>query len=109
MSFVQSPITCAEFVEALVTTITLDRLRKRGYEALLTYYEKIAPSRLVGKPLYKRPAWFTLSLWSLSLPKGRREQWCERRFQSVLTGGVVSIRRRNLLFSLSDLVLPVYF
>ncbi len=31
----QSPI--------LVTTITLDRLRKRGYQALLTYYEKVAP------------------------------------------------------------------
>ncbi len=31
----QSPI--------LVTTITLERLRKRGYEAMLTYYEKIAP------------------------------------------------------------------
>ncbi len=39
----QSPI--------LVTTITLDRLKKRGYEALLTYYQKVAlhlnePSRL---------------------------------------------------------------
>jgi RNA-directed DNA polymerase len=32
----QSPI--------LVTTITLERLQKRGYEALLTYYEKVAPS-----------------------------------------------------------------
>ena len=29
----QSPI--------LVTTITLERLRKRGYEAMVTYYEKI--------------------------------------------------------------------
>ncbi len=39
----QSPI--------LVTTITLERLRKRGYESLLSYYEKVAlrlnePSRL---------------------------------------------------------------
>jgi hypothetical protein len=49
----QSPI--------LGTTITLERLRKRGYEALLTYYEKIAPSRCIGKPLYTRTAWFTLS------------------------------------------------
>ncbi len=30
----QSPI--------LVTTITLERLRKRGYESLLSYYEKVA-------------------------------------------------------------------
>jgi RNA-directed DNA polymerase len=41
----QSPI--------LVTTITLERLRKRGYEALLTYYEKIAPH--LNEPLYTRP------------------------------------------------------
>lgn len=40
----QSPI--------LVTTITLERLRKRGYEALLTYYEKIAPH--LNEPLYTR-------------------------------------------------------
>jgi len=38
----QSPI--------LVTTITLDRLRKRGYMAMLTYYEKIAPH--LNEPLY---------------------------------------------------------
>jgi RNA-directed DNA polymerase len=40
----QSPI--------LVTTITLDRLRKRGYEAMLAYYEKIAPH--LNEPLYTR-------------------------------------------------------
>jgi group II intron reverse transcriptase/maturase len=40
----QSPI--------LVTTITLERLRKRGYEALLSYYEKIAPH--LNEPLYTR-------------------------------------------------------
>lgn len=38
----QSPI--------LVTTITLERLRKRGYEPMLTYYEKIAPH--LNEPLY---------------------------------------------------------
>jgi RNA-directed DNA polymerase len=43
----QSPI--------LGTTITLKRLCKKGYESLLTYYEKIAPSRNCGKPLYTRP------------------------------------------------------
>jgi len=41
----QSPI--------LLTTITLERLRKRGYEALLTYYEKIAPH--LDEPLYMFP------------------------------------------------------
>jgi RNA-directed DNA polymerase len=41
----QSPI--------LVTTITLDRLRKRGYEAMLDLYEKIAPH--LNEPLYTRP------------------------------------------------------
>jgi group II intron reverse transcriptase/maturase len=38
----QSPI--------LNTTITLDRLRKRGYEALLEYYFKVAPA--LNEPLY---------------------------------------------------------
>ena len=41
----QSPI--------LGTTITLERLRKRGYEAMLGYYEKIAPH--LNEPLYTRP------------------------------------------------------
>jgi len=40
----QSPI--------LVTTITLERLRKRGYESMLEYYEKIAPH--LNEPLYTR-------------------------------------------------------
>jgi RNA-directed DNA polymerase len=42
----QSPI--------LVTTITLDRLRKRGYEAMLDLYTIIAPH--LNEPLYARPA-----------------------------------------------------
>jgi RNA-directed DNA polymerase len=42
----QSPI--------LGTTITLSRLHKRGYEDLLSYYEKIAPH--LNEPLYARPA-----------------------------------------------------
>lgn len=40
----QSPI--------LGTTITLERLRKRGYEALLSYYEKVAQH--LNEPLYTR-------------------------------------------------------
>jgi RNA-directed DNA polymerase len=41
----QSPI--------LLTTITLERLRKRGYEAMLDLYLKIAPH--LNEPLYTRP------------------------------------------------------
>jgi len=41
----QSPI--------LTTTITLERIRSRGYEAMLTLYEKIAPH--LNEPLYTRP------------------------------------------------------
>ena len=41
----QSPI--------LVTTITLDRLHKRGYEPMLSHYQKVAPH--LNEPLYTRP------------------------------------------------------
>lgn len=41
----QSPI--------LSTTITLSRLRKRGYEAMLDHYRKVAPH--LNEPLYTRP------------------------------------------------------
>ena len=41
----QSPI--------LVTTITLKRLMQRGYESMLSYYEKV--SRQFNEPLYTRP------------------------------------------------------
>ena len=42
----QSPI--------LITTITLVRLRKRGYESMLDYYLQVAPQ--LNEPLYARPA-----------------------------------------------------
>lgn len=41
----QSPI--------MVTTITLKRLEKRGYESLLEHYQKVAPQ--LNEPLYTRP------------------------------------------------------
>jgi hypothetical protein len=41
----QSPI--------LITTITLDRLAKRGYESMLDYYLKVSPQ--LNEPLYSRP------------------------------------------------------
>ena len=43
----QSPI--------LITTVTLERLRKRGYEAMLAYYEKIATH--LNEPLYTYVQW----------------------------------------------------
>jgi RNA-directed DNA polymerase len=42
----QSPI--------LVTTVTLERLKKRGYEPMLDYYSKVSPQ--LNEPLYARPA-----------------------------------------------------
>jgi group II intron reverse transcriptase/maturase len=41
----QSPI--------LGTTITIERLIKRGYQSMLTYYEKVSPQ--LNEPLYTRP------------------------------------------------------
>jgi RNA-directed DNA polymerase len=38
----------------LVTTITLKRLEKRGYESMLEHYQKVAPQ--LNEPLYARPA-----------------------------------------------------
>ena len=37
----------------MLTTITLERLIKRGYESLLSYYEKVSPQ--LNEPLYTRP------------------------------------------------------
>jgi hypothetical protein len=47
----QSPI--------LRTTITIDRLKQRGYESMSEIYERISPQ--LNEPLYTRPAWFMLS------------------------------------------------
>ncbi len=35
-------------------SVTLMRLRKRGYESLLEHYQKVAPQ--LNEPLYARPA-----------------------------------------------------
>ena len=75
----QSPI--------LITTITLNRLEKRGYEAMLVLYEKLAPhlnslSRFSGKPLYTWPV----------------RTWCERRTPSVNAGGAVYSIVRSYYF-----------
>ena len=47
----QSPI--------MVTTITLKRLIKRGYQSMLEYYQNVSPA--VIEPPDTRPAWFILS------------------------------------------------
>ena len=62
----QSPI--------LTTTITLERLAKRGYEAMLDYYLKVSPK--FNEPLYTRSAWFTLS--AVEGYSGVRASPCQR-------------------------------
>jgi hypothetical protein len=37
----------------MLTTVTLERLRKRGYEAMLDHYLKVSPQ--LNEPLYTRP------------------------------------------------------
>jgi hypothetical protein len=37
----------------LTTTITLERLKKRGYQSMLDYYFKLNPT--LNEPLYSRP------------------------------------------------------
>ena len=41
----QSPI--------MITTVTLERLHKRGYESMLDYYTRVSPQ--LNEPLYTRP------------------------------------------------------
>ena len=55
----------------MITTITLDRLIKRGYVPMLDYYLKVAPQ--LNEPLYARPVrkvceahWWTLVRQPLS-------------------------------------------
>ena len=55
----QSPI--------LGTTITLVRLCKRGYEPMLSYYEKVAPH--LNEPLYTRPVRTVVPKNDMPLPK----------------------------------------
>ena len=81
----QSPI--------LVTTITMERLRKRGYEALLAYYEKVAPSRVLGKPLYMFPIGKERSSRTYSGVRGSPRQ--------RNTGGAVYSIVRSFFMSLS--------
>ncbi len=75
----QSPI--------LVTTITLERLKKRGYEPLLDYYFKVSPQ--LNEPLYTRPV----------------RTVCERRTSSLTSGEAVYliIGSRSRLSNLSDM------
>ncbi len=69
----QSPI--------LNTTITLERLHKRGYRSMLEMYKKIAPH--LNEPLYTRP------VQPVPITKCIGIQWCERLSPSVVAGGAV--------------------
>ena len=61
----QSPI--------LVTTITLDRMRKRGYESMLTYYQNLTP--YLSEPLYTRTVREFIPMY---------REWCERLSLSAI-------------------------
>ena len=56
----QSPI--------LGTTVTLERLRKRGYESMLDYYFKVSPQ--LNEPLYTRPVRIVVERRTSSLTSG---------------------------------------
>ena len=67
----QSPI--------MVTTITLKRLMRKGYESMLNYYERVSPQ--LNEPLYTRPVREFIPLF--------QREWCERRTSSVHSGEAV--------------------
>lgn len=54
----------------LITTVTVKRLAKRGYESLIDYYRKVAPQ--LNEPLYARPACTVVG-------EPHREQFCSRQ------------------------------
>jgi len=104
----QSPI--------LITTITLEWLRKRGYISMLSLYQEISsnhyknslfPSRIRGtspanagtwKPPSTRPP---ESLRDWVVPNG--SAFCERRSPSVFAGGVVyPIANRTFISSIDN-------
>ena len=71
----QSPI--------MVTTVTLERLRKHGYEALPDYYLK--SSRWLNEPLY-----MGMSFMRNSRSKVLYVQWCEKRTSLPTSGEAVT-------------------
>ena len=64
----------------LKTTITVERLQQRGYEAMLTYYLKIAPFLAVHPDYFRRTAVYLNRL--VNAERSRSIQWCDRRFLS---------------------------
>jgi len=77
----QSPI--------LVTTITLDRLKSRGYESMLDLYLKIAPH-------LNEPSRHAVS------------GWCERRSPSAIADGAVYSIGGSLFFYFIFLLFSLY-
>lgn len=68
--------------QILLTTITLERLLKRGYHAMLTYYKKVAPH--LNEPLYTRTALFRLSLTKCTVVREVVDEPAEVRLLSLL-------------------------
>jgi hypothetical protein len=65
----------------MVTTITVERLMRRGYESMLSYYEKVSPQ--LNEPLYTRP------VRTVVMPTQASADKCERRTSSVNSGEAV--------------------
>ena len=65
------------------TTITLERLRKRGYKCMSEYYQSISP--MFNEPLYM--------VWSTRVRRYRASppyvKWCERRTSPEKSGEAV--------------------
>ena len=85
----QSPI--------LGTTITLERLRKRGYESMLDYYPKVSPQ--LNEPLYTRPVREFIPIY---------REWCKRRTSSLTSGETVYSISSNTCGELPKIFLFIF-
>jgi len=70
----------------MITTITLERLKRKGYKPLLDVYYELNPSFLRTAVYENR----------LACPEERRVRWCERRTSLAEAGeAVYSISTSN--------------
>jgi hypothetical protein len=86
----------------LGTTITMERLAKRGYESLFSYYEKVSPQ--FNEPLYKRPA----RTYSGHAYAEASADKCERRSPSANAGGAVYSISGRFMHTRSSQPLYIY-
>lgn len=80
----------------LSTTITLERLAKRGYESMIDHYRKVAPH--LNEPLYTRPAWPAQSVAEgysgvRGAPRRRKAAGPPTRLQAALLLSVIALLR----------------